>query len=157
MTRSASLLLLALLAGGCGGGAHGQLTPTIMLAPGTATLQASIHGIKPGVGTLRCGLFNSASHFPGASPIIGGNRSAPAAAESMSCTYEQLPAGQYAISTYQDENDNGVLDRNAFGQPTEGYGATNNNLPDLSPPTFFDSQLPVADGAVVTADINLKN
>ena len=128
-----------------------------MLAPGTATLRAIVHGIKPGVGTLHCGLFNGPSHFPGASPIIGGNRSAPATADSMPCTYDQLPAGQYAISTYQDENENGVLDTNAFGQPTEGYGATNNNLPDFSRPTFSDSQLPVADGAVVATDINLKN
>jgi uncharacterized protein (DUF2141 family) len=127
------------------------------LEPGTAALRATVHGIKPGSGTLHCGLFNSAAGFPGRSPIVGGNVSAPATAESMPCDYESLPAGDYAISTYQDENSNGVLDTDAFGLPTEGYGATNNNLPALSAPSFDDSKVHVADGAIITADINLRN
>lgn len=157
MKKPVLLVLFALLAPACGGGARTQVTPTLMLAPGTAALRATVHGVKPGVGILHCSLFNSATHFPGPSPIIGGHVAAPASADSMPCSYEQLPAGDYAISTFQDEDNNGVLDTNAFGQPTEGYGATNNNLPALSPPTFADSQIHVADGNTITTDINLKN
>ncbi len=33
----------------------------------------------------------------------------------------QLPAGSYALALYQDSNDNGRLDTNTFGIPTEPY------------------------------------
>jgi len=75
----------------------------------------------------------------------------------MSCNYEKLPAGDYAISVYQDENDNGQLDTNALGSPTEGYGATSNNIPALSAPTFADNKVHLGGGTLLTADINLKN
>jgi len=37
-----------------------------------------------------------------------------------------LPAGTYAVQVMHDENDNGKVDANFMGIPTEGYGFSNN-------------------------------
>ncbi len=40
--------------------------------------------------------------------------------------FEGLQPGTYAVRLMHDENDNGKLDRNLVGMPTEGYGFSNN-------------------------------
>lgn len=40
-----------------------------------------------------------------------------------------LPPGEYAVSTYQDINSNGKLDRYFIGKPKEPYGFSNNINP----------------------------
>ncbi len=87
-------------------------------------------------GHVTCTLFNSAVGFPGPSPLPRGEVRAKAAISSATCIFDHLPAGDYAVLVYHDENDNGLFDRNHLGIPTEGYGASNNVLPPLSPPTF---------------------
>ncbi len=53
--------------------------------------------------------------------------------------FEGVPYGQWAISIYHDENANGELDRNFFGIPTEGIGASNNRVGRFSAPVFEDA------------------
>jgi uncharacterized protein (DUF2141 family) len=40
------------------------------------------------------------------------------------------------VASYHDENDNGKLDTNAFGLPTEGYGFSNDAQGTLGPPSY---------------------
>lgn len=48
-----------------------------------------------------------------------------------------VPHGeQLAISAYQDRNDNGKLDKNLLGIPTERYGFSNNPKRGYGPPAF---------------------
>jgi uncharacterized protein (DUF2141 family) len=42
--------------------------------------------------------------------------------------------GTYAVAMFHDENNNGHLDENALGIPTEGYGFSNNPTLYLGPP-----------------------
>jgi len=46
-----------------------------------------------------------------------------------------LPPGEYAVSTYQDVNSNGKLDRYIIGKPKEPYGFSNNVKP-FGPPSY---------------------
>lgn len=48
-----------------------------------------------------------------------------------------LPPGEYAVSTYQDVNSNGKLDRYFIGKPKEPYGFSNNVKP-FGPPNYKD-------------------
>lgn len=48
-----------------------------------------------------------------------------------------LPPGEYAVSTYQDVNSNGQLDRYFIGKPKEPYGFSNNVKP-FGPPNYKD-------------------
>jgi uncharacterized protein (DUF2141 family) len=40
-------------------------------------------------------------------------------------TFHNLPPGRYAVSAFHDENDNGRLDTDTVGFPTEGIGFSN--------------------------------
>lgn len=48
-----------------------------------------------------------------------------------------LPPGEYAVSTYQDINGNGKLDRYFIGKPKEPFGFSNNVKP-FGPPSYKD-------------------
>jgi len=48
-----------------------------------------------------------------------------------------LPSGEYAVSTYQDVNSNGKIDRYIIGKPKEPYGFSNNVKP-FGPPSYKD-------------------
>jgi len=47
-----------------------------------------------------------------------------------------LPPGKYAVTAFHDENDNGKLDKNWLGVPTEGYGFSNEAKGSFGPPKF---------------------
>jgi uncharacterized protein (DUF2141 family) len=129
--------------------------PLMQLPAGTATLAVDITNVHSDTGTVSCALFNSATGFPGGSPLVGGDIHQPAATGVMHCAWHDLPAGTYAASVIHDENNNGVLDTSVFGAPTEGYGATNNVLPATSAPTFDANSVTLADGQTVTAEVTL--
>lgn len=62
--------------------------------------------------------------------------------ENKSCTvtFKDIPAGTYAVSIFHDENDNGELDTNFFGIPTEDYGCSNDATGFMGPPKWSDAK-----------------
>ncbi len=48
-------------------------------------------------------------------------------------TFNNVKHGEYAIRFFHDENDNGKMETNLFGFPTEGYGYSNNAKPNFGP------------------------
>lgn len=59
-----------------------------------------------------------------------------------------LPPGEYALSVYQDVDDDGKLARNFVGIPKEPAGLSNNVRPKFGPPKFRDAMFTVGDGPV---------
>jgi len=51
-----------------------------------------------------------------------------------------LPYGNYAISLYHDENNNGKIDTNFMKIPKEPYGFSNNVRGTFGPPKFRDAR-----------------
>jgi uncharacterized protein (DUF2141 family) len=51
----------------------------------------------------------------------------------------QLPPGEYALSIYYDENNNGKLDTNFIGIPREPVAISNNARPSFGPPSYEDA------------------
>jgi uncharacterized protein (DUF2141 family) len=51
-----------------------------------------------------------------------------------------MPAGTYAVSVLHDENDNGKMDTNFLGIPSEKFGASNDAKGFMGPPSFEDSK-----------------
>ncbi|MFO0642094.1 MAG: DUF2141 domain-containing protein [Polyangiaceae bacterium] len=153
----AATAITAVLLAGCGTDNPEYPPASTALTAGTGALSATIHGVVVGKGTLWCALHTGPQQFPGASPIVGGTRTQAAAADPLRCEFDKLPAGTYAISVYQDEDDNGELDTNVFGAPTEGYGASRNALPATSAPTFEENSVSLSDGQHLAVDITLRN
>lgn len=59
---------------------------------------------------------------------------------TLRTTLADLKAGEYAISIFHDLNDNGELDKNFMGIPTEPYGFSNNARGSFGPPKFVDAK-----------------
>jgi uncharacterized protein (DUF2141 family) len=61
-------------------------------------------------------------------------------------TFENVPAGKYAVSVIHDEDDNGKLSRMVFpfvGMPSEPYGLSNNIYSSLSKGTFEEALIEI--------------
>ena len=67
-----------------------------------------------------------------------------------------LPAGEYALSVFQDINDNGKLESNFIGIPKEPAGLSNNLRPRFGPPKYKDATFTVTAGAVTEQKIALR-
>ena len=53
---------------------------------------------------------------------------------------EDLPYGEYAISAYHDQNDNGKLDTGLFRIPKEPIGTSNDAKIRFGPPKYKDAR-----------------
>ncbi len=64
--------------------------------------------------------------------------------------FEDLPPGSYAVQVMHDENDNGKLDSNFIGIPSEGYGFSQNPSV-MRRATFEEARFALpAEGAAIT-------
>ena len=61
--------------------------------------------------------------------------------------FPDLKPGRYAVAVYHDENDNGELDTNLLGMPTEGFGFSNDAKGFAGPPDFDAAAVEVSDQA----------
>jgi uncharacterized protein (DUF2141 family) len=95
-------------------------------------------------GVVRCGIFTEKGWLK--APL----RSALATIHGKValCAFEQVPQGVYAISGFHDENENGKLDTNLVGYPTEEYCASRNARNTFSAPSFADAKFRYAGGTV---------
>lgn len=67
-----------------------------------------------------------------------------------------LPAGEYALSIFQDVNDDGKLERNFIGIPKEPAGLSNNLRPKFGPPKYKDAKFTLTVGTTVEQKIELQ-
>ncbi len=75
----------------------------------------------------------------------------PANSPTKQVTFDNIPTGQYAITAFHDEDNDGRLDRMIvpfIGMPSESYGSSNDSFSYLSKGSFKDAlidiNLPVA-------------
>jgi uncharacterized protein (DUF2141 family) len=117
----------------------------IMLLPIAGKLSAQnkltvqVDGIEQLSGHLLVGVYDKAQFMK--QPIAA--QRVKVDADTITMVFEDLPSGEYCISLYQDENDNGKLDTGLFGIPTEKYGFSNNAKGKYGPPSFDDCRFTV--------------
>jgi uncharacterized protein (DUF2141 family) len=68
------------------------------------------------------------------------------AAMKSAVVFSNLEPGRYAAIAFHDENNNGKLDENFLGVPTEPYGFSNNVQGFLGPPRFGAAAMVPGDG-----------
>ncbi|MEP6805533.1 MAG: DUF2141 domain-containing protein [Flavobacterium sp.] len=103
-------------------------------------LTVSVSGLKNNTGMVRVGLYNSDGTFL---KTIYKSVASKIKNNEATVTFEGIPAGEYAISTYHDENNNGKLDKNMMGIPSEDYAASNNAKGFMGPPAYKDAKFVV--------------
>lgn len=89
-----------------------------------ADLTVNISDVNQGKGHVMVGLYSGSEAFNQGKTSFGSTVKADNEQEQV--VFKDLPAGEYAIKIYQDENSNQKLDFNFIGIPKEGYGFSNN-------------------------------
>lgn len=112
-------------------------------------LEVEIKNVKNSKGVLMVGLFNSEKTFT--KEIWKGNT--PKAAEgNMKVVFKNIPAGDYAVSVFHDENGDGKLNANLIGIPKEGFGFSNDAMGKFGPPSFEKAKvvMPLKKTVIIT-------
>ncbi len=103
------------------------------------TLNVTIENVLIEGGTIMAGL-HTADSFMKTDGVA--NTSAAGTRGEVTLTFENVAPGTYAIMVMHDANDNGRMDREANGMPTENY-ATTGVLNLYGPPVFEDAKFEV--------------
>ena len=115
-----------------------------------AELAVEVHGIRSGDGSLYVAVHGSATKdtFPSGAATVASFQQRAHAGE-LRFVLLDLPPGRYAVNAFHDENDNGDLDTNIVGIPSEGFGFANDADATFGPPDFEDAAVDVGDTAEV--------
>jgi uncharacterized protein (DUF2141 family) len=80
----------------------------------------------------------------------------PIAGPNTSCSFSNIEPGTYAVAVAHDENNNGRIDKNFVGVPSEGYGVSNNKTYALSAPKWEESIFVLEPGESKTLKVKLR-
>lgn len=100
-------------------------------------------------------LYNNAGAFSGKGVPLRTLKVA-VADRAATVVFDNVPDGTYAVSVIHDANGNNRFDTNFLGIPTEGYGASQNNLPFAAAPKFEDNKFLVAATGTILLNIRLR-
>jgi uncharacterized protein (DUF2141 family) len=95
-------------------------------------------------GVVRCGLFREAGWLKDAfrPAIVKVNN------KKALCVFKEVPRGTYGISAFHDEDNDGKLNTNLVGYPTEEYCASNNARNTFSAPSWKDAKFTFKGGTL---------
>ena len=114
-------------------------------------LTVDMNNFKNNTGVVKVGLYNSEGTFLGQtykkleSKIVG---------QKATVTFEGIEKSEYAVSIYQDENLNGVMDKNFFGIPSEDYMASNNEKGSFGPPKYDKAKFIIKGNCKIEIEVN---
>ncbi len=83
------------------------------------------------------------------------NAAVPARPGVVAVVIADLPPGVYGVMVHHDANDDGRINRDLLGRPTEGIGFSRDAPMLFGPPRFADAAFRLADQRVVL-DITLR-
>lgn len=120
-----------------------------------AEVVVRVSGLSEPLGQVGCSLFAGAGGFP-MDNSSARNLWLPADAKGVTCRFNDVPEGTYAVSIGHDLNGNMLVDTNFIGLPTEQWGVSNNARPTLRAPRFDEASFKVAaDAKGVVIDIKV--
>jgi uncharacterized protein (DUF2141 family) len=100
-------------------------------------------------GAVMVALFDSESAYTKNLPVKAIR--APVGAGPVQAVFRGLKPGRYAAKVFHDVNDDGALNTNPFGMPTEPFAFSNNAPPRFGPAAWSEAAFEVgAEGASQT-------
>lgn len=116
------------------------------------SIQVKVTGMRNATGNILIALFNNEGDFL---EKAVQSKIVKASSNTVICVFDNLAAGDYAISIIHDENANGELDKNYLGIPREGFAFGNNSMGTFGPPSFKKAKVTV-DGKKVVHEVSIK-
>lgn len=101
-------------------------------------------------GTVMIALFDSEAAYAGGSPAA---QVAIPASGPVVATFEDLPAGDYAVRAFHDVNGDGEMNTNPFGMPTEPFAFSNNAVGNMGPARWDRARFAVSGETAQTISI----
>jgi uncharacterized protein (DUF2141 family) len=114
----------------------------------------TIVGFESDKGQIMVALWDEPDRFPTGEHHVAALR-AVIKDGTAQVEFADVAPGEYALSVFHDENDNGELDTGFMGIPREPIGASNDARGRFGPPRFDDARFDV-DQSVVELTINLQ-
>ena len=105
-----------------------------------ADLSVKIIGFSNNTGSCYVALYRPEDSFPSFNKQYI-SRISEINNKSVHITFDRLPKGDYAIAVFHDSNNNGRLDKNLMGIPTEKYGFSNNARETFSATAFYKARI----------------
>lgn len=102
-------------------------------------------------GVMMIALYNSADNYKSNKNVFNGQKVAVTQG-TLTVNFGDVPAGDYAIKLYHDENENGEMDKNVIGIPTEGYGFSNNGGA-MGQPSFDEAKFSVTEKTTISVHL----
>ncbi|MGB8685454.1 MAG: DUF2141 domain-containing protein [Candidatus Binatus sp.] len=100
-------------------------------------IKVEVTGFRNNNGRVGCSLWSGPAGFPRDDSHIMKHVWAPIKNANGECVFNgTFSAGDYAITLFHDEDSSGKFKSNFVGYPLEGYGFSNNVVPQFSAPTF---------------------
>jgi uncharacterized protein (DUF2141 family) len=120
-----------------------------------AELTVTIKNVRNSSGSVMVAIYNSDTTFM---KIEHATAEAKAKAEKgdVVFTFHDLSPGKYAVTAFHDENNNGKLDKNWLGIPTEGYGFSNDARGAAGPPKFAQAAFDLDKDNGASISLSLK-
>ena len=120
-----------------------------------ADLTVMVDNVNADAGQVLVGVFDKADTFPRV--MLRGEAVAASSRDAsgrVKVVFTGLAAGRYALSAFHDLDDNGKLNANVMGLPTEPYGFSRDARGSFGPPTFADAALDVPEaGLTITVRV----
>lgn len=126
-----------------------------IITPVPHALVIVVDGMKNENGLVQIALYNSKDDFEDQSNAYK-TASVSFLGNSATWEIEVLPAGEYGIAVYHDENNNSKLDQNILGIPKEGFAFSNNAMGSFGPPSWSDISFNIAPVIVKSEAQNLN-
>ena len=115
-----------------------------------ADFTIEVRGVRSGDGRVFVAVHGPESKdtFPSGDGVVAGRRQ-PAQVGAVRFVVGDLSPGRYAVAAFHDANDNGELDTNLLGIPSEGYGFGNDASAAFGPRSFESAAVTVGDTSAV--------
>jgi uncharacterized protein (DUF2141 family) len=129
-----------------GGGAARLLVGCVVAAlassAAAADLSLRMSGLKSAAGNIAVAVFAAPDGFPReeTKAVRAVRLPIDASSRTAHTVIRNLPAGNYAVAVYHDDNESGRLETNFFGIPQKGYGFSKNARPRMRAPTFDEAR-----------------
>ncbi len=104
----------------------------------TGTIVVTIDALRNCDGNIRVALWASENGFLRDPDSAFRRVMSVIEGETVEFVFTDIPFGEYAVSAFHDENEDGNHNKNFLGKPTEGYCISNGARGGLFGPPGFD-------------------
>lgn len=116
------------------------------------TLSVKVNNVASPNGKVSVAVYNSDDTFLSFDKVLKAH-SVTAHQGTVDLIFADLPAGEYALAVFHDENGNGKLDTNWLGIPRERVAFSHGKMKTFGPPKYKECAFQVTADHEISIDL----